>query len=61
MTMIATWMDIRDDTGKLLFRYDPEKHLVQIGRRKQKLIFQLPQHCAQEGSKEYPVDIDKET
>jgi hypothetical protein len=40
------WIDIRDAAGKLLFRFDPGRDLVQIAERRQVVVVDLSQYRA---------------
>lgn len=40
------WIDIRDAAGKLLFRFDPNRDLVQIAERRQVVVIDLAQYRA---------------
>lgn len=37
------WIDVRDYEGRLLFRYNPGRKLIEIQRRKKKMLFELDQ------------------
>lgn len=48
MTQHATWLDVRDAAGKLLFRFDPCRDLVQIAERRRVVVIDLtPYRAAQ--------------
>lgn len=38
------FIDIRDEAGKLLLRYNPEKNLIEIQRRNTKTVIDLDQY-----------------
>ena len=45
MTDTDTWVEIRaPSTGKLLFKYDPERGIIEIQRRGEKHIIDLRQY-----------------
>lgn len=52
MTLLTMWLDVRDAAGKLLFRFDPQRDLVQVGERGRVIVVDLSQYReAQEDSK----------
>jgi len=61
MTLLAMWLDVRDAAGKLLFRYDPQRDLVQVGARGRVIIVDLSQFREPPGDKKAPVDIERKT
>jgi hypothetical protein len=47
------YLDIREpQTGKLLFRFDPERDLVEVQRRGVKTVVDLAEYRAPESAKE---------
>jgi hypothetical protein len=46
MTQQVTWLDVRDTTGRLLFRFDPKRDLVQIAERRRVVVIDLAQYRA---------------
>jgi hypothetical protein len=57
MTLLTMWLDVRDTAGKLLFRFDPQRDLVQVGERGRVVVVDLSQYRAQQDAKNKPVDI----
>jgi hypothetical protein len=57
MTPCIMWQDVRDAAGKLLFRFDPQRDLVQVGERGRVVVVDLSQYRAQQDCKNKPVDI----
>lgn len=43
-----TWQDVRDAAGKLLFRFDPQRDLVQVGERGRVIVVDLSQYRIQQ-------------
>jgi len=56
MTMLTMWVDVRDAANKLLFRFDPQRDLVQVGERGRVIVVDLSQYRIQQDCKK-PVDI----
>ena len=48
MTQHATWLDVRDAAGKLLFRFDPCRDLVQIAERRRVVVIDLSPYRAEQ-------------
>ena len=48
MTQHATWLDVRDAAGKLLFRFDPRRDLVQIAERRRVVVIDLSPYRAEQ-------------
>ena len=49
------WIDIRDTAGKLLFRFDPGRDLVQIAERRQVVVVDLSQYRAAQHDQPAPA------
>ena len=41
MTPCIVWQDVRDAAGKLLFRFDPQRDLVQVAERGRVVVVDL--------------------
>jgi len=54
MTQHATWLDVRDAAGKLLFRFDPCRDLVQIAERRRVVVIDLTPYRAQQHEQDLP-------
>jgi hypothetical protein len=52
------WQDVRDVAGKLLFRFDPQRDLVQVKRNGVVVVIDLSEYRAQQ-VRVKPVDIGK--
>ena len=48
MTLLTMWLDVRDAAGKLLFRFDPQRDLVQVGERGRVIVVDLSQYREQQ-------------
>ena len=57
MTLLTMWLDVRDAAGKLLFRFDPQRDLVQVGERGRVIVVDLSQYREPPGAENAPVDI----
>lgn len=57
MTLLTMWLDVRDTAGKLLFRFDPQRDLVQVGERGRVVVVDLSQYRIQQDCKNHPIDI----
>lgn len=55
-TLTIMWHDVRDAAGKLLFRFDPQRDLVQVKQRGIVVTIDLAQYRIQQAPKK-PVDI----
>lgn len=58
MTLLTMWLDVRDAAGKLLFRFDPQRDLVQVGERGRVIVVDLSQYRIKQDCNK-PVDIAK--
>lgn len=56
-TTMLMWIDVRDAANKLLFRFDPQRDLVQVGERGRVIVVDLAQYRIQQDCKNHPVDI----
>lgn len=54
------WHDVRDAAGKLLFRFDPQRDLVQVKQRGIVVTIDLAQYRIQQAPKK-PVDIARKS
>lgn len=59
-TICAMWHDVRDAAGKLLFRFDPQRDLVQVKQRGIVVTIDLAQYRIQQAPKK-PVDIARKS
>lgn len=56
--ILTMWQDVRDVAGKLLFRFDPQRDLVQVKRNGVVVVIDLSEYRAQP-VRVKPVDIGK--
>jgi len=60
MTQHATWLDVRDAAGKLLFRFDPCRDLVEIKLHGGHIVtIGLSDYRIQAGYKKQGIDTAK--
>lgn len=59
-TILTMWHDVRDAAGKLLFRFDPQRDLVQVKRAGVVVVIDLSQYRIQPPHKKR-IDIDSKT
>jgi hypothetical protein len=59
MTIITMWHDVRDAAGKLLFRFDPQRDLVQVKRAGVLVVIDLSQYRPQPPPAKKAIDIAK--
>ena len=62
MTLLTMWLDVRDAAGKLLFRYDPQRDLVEIKQHGGGIVtVGLSEYRIQTECKKQGVDIAKKS